>query len=102
MLAESQQRLLPQRDEGAATAHRVLQRELAAYERMRAGLEAKYTDEWVVVHGEELAGVYTDFRAAARDAGLRFGYGPYLIRQVAPADWVEYAKELWRQRYGNG
>ena len=91
MLAESQQRLLPQRGEGAATAHRVLQRELSAYERMRAGLEAKYTDEWVVIHGDELAGVYADFWAAARDAGLRFGYGPYLIRQVAPTDWVEYA-----------
>ena len=100
--AERQQSLPPQEGEGRATAHRVLRRELAAYERMRAGLEAKYTDEWVVVHGDELAGVYADFRAAARDAGLRFGYGPYLIRQVAPTDWQEYAKDLWRQRYGNG
>ena len=51
---------------------------------------------------DELAGVYADFRDAERDAGRRFGYGPYLIRQVAPTDWQEYAKELWRQRYGNG
>ena len=100
--AEGRRRPPPQAEEGMATAHQVLRTELAAYERMRAGLEAQYTDEWVVVHGEELAGVYTDFQAAARDAGKRFGYGPYLIRQVAPTDWVEYAKELWRRRYANG
>ena len=101
-LAERHRRLLPQTDTGTATAHKVLQMELATYERMRAGLEAKYTDEWVVIHGDELAGIYTDFREAARDAGQRFGYGPFLIRQVVPTDWLEYAKELWRQRYANG
>ena len=100
MLAERYRRLLPQPDEGAASV--VLQRELAAYEGMRAELEAQYTDEWVVVHGDELAGVYANFRDAAREAGKRFGYGPYLIRQVAPTDLREYAKELWRERYGNG
>ncbi len=98
MLAE-RYRLLPQSGECAATA--ALKTELAAYDRMRAELEAKYTDEWAVVHGNELAGVYANFQDAARDARQRFGCGPYLIRQVAPTDWQGCAKEFWRQRYGN-
>ena len=102
MLVESRRRLRPPTDAGTATAHNLLQTELAAYERMRAGLEAKYTDEWVVIHGDQLAGVYTDFRDAARDAGQRFGHGPFLIRQVAPTDWLAYAQKLWQQRYANG
>ena len=100
MLAERYRRLLPQPEEGAAPM--VLQEDLAAYERMRADLDVKYTDEWVVVHGDELVWVYADFREAARAAGQRFGYGPYLILQVAPTDWLEYAREFWQERYGNG
>ncbi len=86
---------------GPLTAHVVLKNELQTYERLRADLEAKYTDEWVVVHGEELAGVYKDFKDAARDAGQRFGRGPYLIRQVAPVNWLEYAKLHWKPRADN-
>ena len=80
---------------GPSTAQIVLKSELEAYERMRATLEAKYTDEWVVVHGDELIGVYRDFNDAAREAGQRFGRGPYLIRQVAPTNWLDYAKLHW-------
>ena len=58
--------------------------EYAAYQKMRAELESKYTDEWVLVHGEELVGVYKEFNAAAREAGRRFGSDHCLIRQVVP------------------
>lgn len=99
MTAERYRQLLPQSDECAAPNS--LKTELAAYDGMRAELEAQYTDEWVIVHGDELAGVDANFQDAARDARQRFGYGPYLIRQVAPTDWLEYAKDFWRRRYGN-
>ena len=56
---------------------------------MRPELEAKYTDEWAVVHGDEPAGIHDTFQEAAHDAGRRFGHGPYLIRQVAPTDRLE-------------
>lgn len=75
--------------------------ELAAYDRMRVALTVKYTDEWTVAHGDELVGRYANFHDAARDAGKRFGYGSYLIRQAAPIDWLGYAKELWLERYAN-
>ena len=59
-----------------------LQREIAAYDRMRDCLETDHLGEWVVVHDEELAGTYASDQEAAEDAVGRFGRGPYLIRQV--------------------
>ena len=59
-----------------------LQREIAAYDRMRDCLETDHLGEWVVVHDEELAGTYAGFEEAAQEAIRRFGRGPYLIRQV--------------------
>jgi hypothetical protein len=55
---------------------------LAAYEQMRADLEAHHMGKWVVVHDGKLAGTFESFEAAAKDAGAKFGCGPYLIKQV--------------------
>ena len=66
----------------------ILEKEVAVYERMRDFLEREHFNRWVVIHGEELVGTYPDFQDAAANAALRFGRGPYLIRQVgvpAPA-----------------
>lgn len=59
-----------------------LTKEIAAYERMRNGLEVDHLGEWVVMRDEELVGTYESFEKAAEDAVQRFGRGPYLIRQV--------------------
>ena len=56
--------------------------EIATYNRMREDLEANHRWEWVVIHGEELVGIFDDFQVAADTAVRRFGRGPYLIRQV--------------------
>jgi hypothetical protein len=56
--------------------------ELAAYDAMREKLETEHMTKWVVIHDEELVGVYDSFEAAAEDAVGKFGRGPYLIRQV--------------------
>ena len=77
--------------------------EYAAYQKMRAELESKYTDEWVLVHGEELVGVYKEFNDAAREAGRRFGSDHCLIRQVVPPKKItpEEAMRYWRARANN-
>ena len=85
----------------AAIANGVLATEYAAYAKMRAELESKYTDEWVVVYGEELVGVYAEFSEAAREAGRRFGRGPYLIRQVDPKKWTWEEAQRYRRSYAN-
>ena len=58
------------------------EREIPAYNRMRAELEANHLNEWVVVHGGKLVGAYANFEAAAEESTKRFGRDPCLIRQV--------------------
>ena len=57
-------------------------KEIAAYERMRPDLEAKHTGKWALVQNEALVGLYDSFEAVAEDAVRKFGRGPYLIRQI--------------------
>jgi hypothetical protein len=56
--------------------------ELNAFKKQQAELERHYMHKFVIFHGEEFAGAFDTFDAAAREAIKRFGLGPYLIRQV--------------------
>jgi hypothetical protein len=56
--------------------------DIAAYVKMQDELEAKYMGKWVLLRDEAFVAVYDSFEKAAEDAVLRFGRGPYLIRQV--------------------
>jgi hypothetical protein len=60
----------------------VLKDDIAAFERMRAGLEAEHDREWVVFYAGVYVGAFKDFETAAEEALDRFDLGPYLIRQV--------------------
>ena len=60
----------------------VLDKEIAAYTKMRDRLEADHFGEWAVVYGAELIGTYETFEYAVHIAVKRFGRGPYLIREV--------------------
>ena len=59
-----------------------LDREIAAYETMRADLENSHMGDWALVFNENLIGVYPSFDEAAQAAVRGFGRGPYLIRQI--------------------
>ena len=59
-----------------------LREEIVAYERMRDDLEIEHTGKWVVVHDQQLIGVFESFELAADNAVTQFGIGPYLIRKV--------------------
>lgn len=59
-----------------------LNRDIAAFDRMRAELEDEHKGEWVVFHHGEYVGIFADFEHAAETALERFDAGPYLIRQV--------------------
>ena len=60
----------------------LLDREIAAYEARQDEMEREHMGKWVVFHDQQFIGVYDSFEAAAEDAMERFGYGPYLIREV--------------------
>ena len=70
--------------------------EIAAYERMRNGLETDHFGKWALVHQETLVGTYESFELAADDAVQRFGKGPYLIRQVGASAPTLPASVLYR------
>ena len=59
-----------------------LQRDIAAFERMKSELEARHLRDWALFHDGAFVGVFPDFEAAATVAVDRFDSGPYLIRQV--------------------
>ena len=62
-----------------------LRNEIAAYEEMRADLEAEHLGKWALVHNEELTGIFESFEQAAETAVEQFGRGPYLIREIGQA-----------------
>ena len=59
-----------------------IRREMAAYDEMRAELEAEHLGKWVIVRNRELVDIYETFKDAAEAAIARFGRGPYHIREV--------------------
>ena len=59
-----------------------LKENIAAYEAMQDDLELDYFGKWVVFYDKELAGTYKTSGDAVDDAMVRFGRGPYLIKQV--------------------
>lgn len=73
-----------------------LDKDLAAFETMRAELEAHSNLKWAVLHDAKLIGVFDSFDAAAAEAVSRFGRGPYLIRQVGAQEFTMPASVAYR------
>jgi hypothetical protein len=73
--------------------------DIAAYEVLRAELEANSTGKWVLIHERELVGVYGSFEETAEEAVRRFGRGPYLIRQIGAPPVVLPASVMYRPEY---
>jgi hypothetical protein len=76
-----------------------LDREIAAYETMRADLENRHMGEWVLVFNEKLIGLYPSFDEAAQVAVRDYGRGPYLIRQVGAPPVTMPASVVYNLRH---
>ncbi len=59
-----------------------IQDEIEAFKAMQSRLEAESMGQWVVICNRQLIDVYPTFEIAAADAVRRFGFGPFLIRQI--------------------
>ncbi len=59
-----------------------LRANIAAFERMKAELEAKHLHAWALFHEGKFVDAFPDFEAAATVAVERFDESPYLIRQI--------------------
>ena len=71
-------------------------KDLAAFEAMRAELEAHSHSKWAVFHAAALVDVYDTFETAASQAVAKFGRGPYLIRQIGAPQFTMPASVAYR------
>lgn len=59
-----------------------IQAEIEAFCAMQSKLEAEHFGQWVVFHDRKLVDFFESFEAAANEAVILFGSGPFLIRQI--------------------
>ncbi len=71
-------------------------KEIAAYEKLQPELEANHMGKWVLIHEEKLVAVFESFEEAAEQAVVKFGRGPYVIRQVGASPVVLPASVMYR------
>jgi hypothetical protein len=60
-----------------------LELELRTYDRERARLEGEHRGKFVLIRGEEIAGIFDDFQTASQHAAQRFKRESYLIHCIA-------------------
>ena len=60
-----------------------LELELKTYDRERGRLEHEHRGKFVLIRGEEIAGIFDDFQTASQHAAQRFKRDSYLIHCTA-------------------
>jgi hypothetical protein len=73
-----------------------IEREIAAFKALQDRLEADHLGEWVLFHDGEPVAFYRSFEAAADDAVIRFGSGPFLIREIGAESLTLPASVMYR------
>lgn len=66
-----------------------LEDDLALYFEIRPDLIQTALNQFVLIHEQELVGVYPTFESALGDASARFDPGSFLIKQVLDPEPVE-------------
>jgi hypothetical protein len=61
---------------------RSLEFELSTYDRQRARLEHEHAGKFVLIRGEEIAGIFDDFESASEYAAHRLQRQTYLIHGI--------------------
>lgn len=76
-----------------------LDKEIAAFEKMRSDLEERHLGKFVLIRHSELVGVFESFEQVAEAAVRQFGRGPYLLRQVGARPVTLPASVMYRPDY---
>ena len=63
-----------------------LETEIRRYEELREDLERRSMGKFVVIHGNDLLGVFDDFNSANEEAEQQLNGTAFLIRQVGMSD----------------
>ena len=72
---------------------------IEAYEAMKEELEERHLGKHLVFHDRKFADAFDSFHEAACEAVLRFGNGPYLIRQVGTSRTMRLPTSIALQQY---
>lgn len=62
--------------------NRTLEAEIKYYEEHRPEFLLNYRDRFLLIKGMKLEGVYCTFQEALTEGARKFGFGPFLIKQV--------------------
>jgi hypothetical protein len=65
-----------------------LQQELATYQREKSRLVSESEGKFVLIKGDEVAGVWGTYEDALREGYEQFGLTPFLVKQVREIDNV--------------
>jgi UDP-2,3-diacylglucosamine pyrophosphatase LpxH len=65
-----------------------LEKELAAYEKMKTDLLKTYEGKFVVIHGDEFCGAFDTAENAYAEGVKRFGREPFLMKKVVEKEEV--------------
>jgi hypothetical protein len=60
----------------------VLEQEAETYERHREELLAKHEDKFVLIHGDQILGIYETERDAIHAGRRQLGHVPMLVKQI--------------------
>jgi hypothetical protein len=73
-----------------AASNKSLEQELAAYERQKSGLLAE-AGKFVLIHGDDVAGVWDTYQDALRAGYLKYGVdSPFLVKRIDPLDLPQF------------
>ncbi len=77
-------------DDMAGTGDFPLQRELDTFEAERAGLLGRAAGKYVLIHDDELAGVFDTEADGIREGYRLFGNVAFLVKKIEAVDVPEY------------
>lgn len=66
-----------------------LERELQTYKRKLAEL-APQEGRYVLIHEDEVVGVYTSYEDALKEGYDKFGLTPFLVKKIQAVEQVQY------------
>lgn len=66
-----------------------LEKEILTYAHKLPGLLAQQ-GKFVLVHGEDVVGIYDSYEDALKFGYQRFQLSPFLVKQIAPAERVSF------------
>ena len=79
---------IPRNSNMVDTAH--LQQELEIYEKNKEKLVGESAGKWVVIHADEVAGVWDTYEDALKAGYSRYGVKQFLVKQVLVIEQVQF------------